>query len=79
MGRQVVITTFALIRLIPYLLVAYLAWRKGFPRLAALALYMMIVAITVYVFSPSQDIRAIMGASTALLLLWHTADLKRRN
>lgn len=69
------ITLFALIRLIPYAFVIYLAWRKGYPRLAIGAGYLILIAMTVFVFHPNDDIRAVMGATTALLLLWHAGDL----
>ena len=72
------ITVFALIRLIPYLLVAIVSWKAGYPRLTIFAAYLFFAAVTIHTFQPDKEVIAIMSTINALLLLWHAVDLKAR-
>ena len=67
-----------LLRIVPYALAGYVAYRKGFKWLTVLALWVSLTAVLVFSFSPAQEIRALFGSVTALLMLRHAIDLRSR-
>jgi hypothetical protein len=72
------IETAALLRLIPYLIGAYLSFRKGYPVLGVTILYIVCIALFNYILKPPTEIRAILGGITAIGLLAHIARLNPR-
>lgn len=73
------ITLIALLRLIPYLLVAIYAWRKGYRWLTLAGLWVSCIAIVNFYDRMSPEISGIAASIFALLLLFHALDLKPKH
>jgi hypothetical protein len=67
-----------LLRLIPYLMILFIAWKKGFHRLSYAIVWIIIIVWANFLFHLDPEIRSSLASVSALLLLWHTLDLKPR-
>jgi hypothetical protein len=65
----------ALIRIVPYALAGYIAYRKGFKSLASGCVYLVVIAILTTFTQTSPELRAILASVYALSLLRHALDL----
>lgn len=72
------ITLIALLRLIPYAIIVFFSFRKGYPRLATYGLYLMFLAVMFYFANPSPEVRSACAGFGAFLLMLHAFDLKGR-
>lgn len=70
------ITLIALVRVIPYILVAIYAWRKGYKWLTIAGVYVSLLAINNFFNRLSPEGVGITASVFALLLFFHALDLK---
>lgn len=75
---SVTVLTIALIRLIPYILGAIYAWRKGYKWLTAACVFVSVLAVSNYIFDFRSDVSAALASIFAFLLLMHAIDLPRK-
>jgi len=68
----------AMLRLIPYLLVVIIGWKKGYFRLFLVAVIVIIIMFISATLKPSSEVRAVMASIFSLFLLLHALDLKPR-
>lgn len=68
----------AMLRLIPYLLVAVISYNKGFYRLTAVAVLVFIITIVNFTIRPDAEMRSILSSIFSFALLLHALDLKPR-
>ncbi|MEU2203594.1 hypothetical protein AB0P19_06880 [Microbacterium oleivorans] len=66
----------ALLRPIPYLLVAVYAWRKGYRWLTFAGIWVSLIAIINFFDRMSPEMSGVAASIFALLLLFHALDLK---
>ena len=69
----------AMLRLIPYLLVVIIGWKKGYYRLFLVAVILIIISFVSTTLKPTSEVRAVMASVFSLFLLLHALDLKPRN
>jgi hypothetical protein len=69
----------AMLRLIPYLLVVIIGWKKGYYRLFLVAVILIIISLVSNTLKPTSEVRAVMASVFSLFLLLHALDLKPRN
>lgn len=70
------ITLIALLRLVPYLLVAVYAWRKGYRWLTFAGIWVSLIAIINFIDRMSPEMSGVAASIFALLLLFHALDLQ---
>ena len=73
---MITVTLVALLRLVPYLLVAIYAWRKGYRWLTLAGIWVAGIAIINFYERMTPEVSGIAASIFALLLLFHALDLK---
>ena len=71
--------TISAIAFLPYALVMYIAFKKGYPRLFLLIVAAVTIGIINIVFNPSSQFKDIERMVFSFVLLLHALDLKPRN
>lgn len=72
------LTLVLMLRLVPYVVVAVRASRKGYKWLAFFAIYLIITAVLNLIFQFDQNVRGLMSSGGAILLLLHVLDVSPR-
>lgn len=73
---MITFTLIALLRIVPYLLVAVYAWRKRYRWLTLAGLWVTGIAIVNFFDRMTPEASSIAASIFALLLLFHALDLK---
>ena len=72
------VTLLLMLRVVPYAVVAVIAFRKGFRWLSLCGLSLVLIALFNFTQDPNMDLRAMMAAAFSFLLLIHALDLRSR-
>lgn len=73
------LSTVTLVRLIPYLIVVFIAYKKGFLRFSLFASWLIFSALLGFVYTIDANTRSLLSCVTAVLLLNAVLDLNSRN
>lgn len=68
----------ALLRIVPYIVIAVIGIRKGFRWLSTGSIMLVLTSVANFVFTLSPDVRAGFGSLLSFILLKHALDLKSR-
>jgi len=66
----------AMLRLIPYIIIAIIAWKNGYRRLTAVGVILVIVAVVNFTFKLDADMRGLLSIPFTLALTLHAVNLK---